>query len=291
MKKFFVFFFILILVCSALVIADLIPVSINGVSVHELISKAIIVQTPEEKAKSDCEHILSVMWQAVKDNDMDKFLDVFWNNDDPEVREVVENYFTLLSTNKGQISGRKKLTGIFMINENQAYGEEIYYINDAKNVDTVYNYFALRLDGNQWKIDALDANSMLAAFGKYFNELKAAYDNGRMAFVCDPLYMIVNEKYFTGSTQESVCLLYQNEDNSVDIYLQFRNGKSEPRFFSKVEIQITDLNGKQLLRHTIKDSIANPAFSTTSYTLHLDASEVKRTSWPDQIQTHMNTSY
>lgn len=295
MKKLMSILVVMVLVAAALVLTDTIPLTVKGENVHETFTAFVKGQQYVESFQAGAKRLMNELWTAVDENDVDRFTDLFCHGDEPENRAVYEEGLASWRDFRKQTKGWSLKSDLTQVNDTQGYGEWVYYAisGNERDNDRDSMYFALgfELVDHSWRL-AEDATDIVKALIKTIDvKYWDALENDRKAYMCEPLMMPKTGFCYPGIYSDSVSYAYLNEDGSMDILLQFRNGTSKFRSVDSTKVQIKDENGKVLLSYTLKDKIVNPAHTSTDYTLHIDASKIKNVKWTDYIETHVNTSY
>ena len=295
MKKLMSILVVMVLVAAALVLTDTIPLTVKGENVHETFAAWAKEQQYVETLKAGAARLMNEFWTAVDENDLDRYIDLLCHGQEPENREDYEAGLASLRDFRKQTKGWSVKSNLTQVNETQAYGEWLYYVissNSGKiHWDSINFSKGFELVDHHWRLVEDATEICKAAIKSIDGNYWDAIENGRRTYQFEMLLMAQTGFCYPGIYSDSVSYAYLNEDGSMDLLLQYRNGTSKARTITNTKIQFKDENDKVLLNYTLKEKIANPGNTCTDYTLHIDAAKIKNVKWPDYVSFSMDTDY
>lgn len=149
---------------------------------------------------------------------------------------------------------------------------------------------------NEWLFDCTPTADEKWSCEEYIksvmsDEILAAYDAGRNASVFggSDVSWINGDIVIPGALVSTVYLMWQNEDGSVDVMLEIKNGTDGIRNVYNIDVTITDDELGDVLNVSTDGGMIDPG-KTKQITIHVDANEVKTgTSKWGNLHSNVNT--
>ena len=291
MKKLMSILFVMILIAAALVLTDTIPLTVKGENVHDTFVTWVKEQQADEDPETGFRRLMDELWTAVDEYDLDSFIESCCSGAVPEDIEGCEDLLKAYQDYYKQVKGMSLKTKVIRISDTRAYAEWFYYTVSGSSCDGRYEAFALELVDHTWRFAEDGTDTWKAVVKKIDADLWDALENQRSTYILEPWLVVKNGFCYPGVTADNVSYAYQNEDGSLDVLIQYKNGTSKSRTIKNTKIQLKDENGKVILTYSTKDRILNPAHTSTSQLIHIDAAKIGKKSLPDYICFSVHTDY
>ena len=236
------------------------------------------VQISAEDADSGFAKLYKKTMAYVESGDRDGFATLFRNTDPEAISQSFDGWAKVRDDDYPDQQHH-----IILTKDNYAVAEQFNSLTTGTipNTKSMWdsNYFVISYEDGLWKYDDSDeANSACKdeIVKIYPKEMTDAANAGRNSYMLENDFTWAAPDFvIPGCIDGRAYLAWQNEDGSVDMYVNIKNGSDEIQQINQMNLELKDDKLGQILSTTVNGTDMLKPHSSANYTIHVEADDVK----------------